>query len=231
MLIHTVFDLLAWGLGAVAGLAANRRWGSGRDFGLRSRPWYFATAAICALAGAVLLGSANTGLSGLGEGKSVLGGLLGGVAGVEAYKRAVGLRGSTGFAFVVPMATGIAIGRIGCFLAGLADFTYGVPTALPWGWDFGDGVPRHPVQLYESLAMLGFLGWFVRALARGTPLARRHGFALFGLCYGVQRFAWEFLKPYPAVVGPLNLFHLGCLALIAYGAVVIVARERMHAPA
>jgi len=39
------------------------------------------------------------------------------------------------------LAIGVAIGRIGCYLAGLDDFTYGTPTALPWGHDFGDGVP------------------------------------------------------------------------------------------
>ena len=35
--------------------------------------------------------------------------------------------------------------------------------------------------------------------------------------YACQRFAWEFLKPYPTVVGPLNVFHLLSVGLIAYG--------------
>jgi prolipoprotein diacylglyceryltransferase len=231
VLVHTIFDVLAWAVAAMAGYLAARHWGSGRSFGLASRPWYFASAALGALGGAVLLGSANTFLAGMAEGKSVLGGLLGGIVGVESYKLATGLRGSTGFGFVVPMATGIAIGRVGCFLSGLADFTYGVATALPWGWDFGDGITRHPVQLYESGAMLVFLAWYLRALARGDAIARRHGFALFALWYGTQRFAWEFLKPYPPLLGPLNVFHFGCLALVAYGAAVIVMREKQHAPA
>jgi len=48
-------------------------------------------------------------------------------------------------------AVGVAVGRIGLlFSQGIDDFTYGTPTALPWAHDFGDGVPRHPVQLYES---------------------------------------------------------------------------------
>jgi prolipoprotein diacylglyceryltransferase len=41
------------------------------------------------------------------------------------------------------------VGRIGCFLTGLADNTYGTPTGLPWGVDFGDRIHRHPTQLYE----------------------------------------------------------------------------------
>lgn len=218
-------------MGALVGMLVARRWQVGRAFRFAERPWYFAAAAMGALVGAVLLGSANTLLAGMGEGKSVLGGLLGGIVGVETYKLATGLRGSTGIGFVAPMATGIAVGRVGCLLAGLADFTYGVPTALPWGWDFGDGVPRHPVQAYESLAMLVFLLWFLRGLAAGRATVRRHGFALFVLWYGGQRFAWEFLKPYPTVAGPFNVFHFGCLALIAYGLGAILLREKNHAPA
>ncbi|MCR6633075.1 MAG: prolipoprotein diacylglyceryl transferase [Magnetospirillum sp.] len=231
MTIHTLFDLAAWGMAALIGYAVRRRWDAGSGFNLAGRPWYFAAAALGALVGALLLGSANTVLAGMGEGKSVLGGLLGGIVAVEAYKRLNRLSGSTGLGFVAPMAAGIAIGRVGCLLSGLDDYTYGTPTALPWGWDFGDGVPRHPVQAYESVAMLAFLGWFLHALAGGSGVARRHGFALFVLWYGGQRFAWEFLKPYPTVAGPFNLFHFGCLALMAYGLGAVLLREKIHARA
>src|SRR5262245_1246056 len=88
------------------------------------------------------------------EGKTIVGGLLGGWIGVEIVKRLRGVRGSTGDAYVLPIILGIAIGRIGCFLTGLADHTHGEPTALPWGVDFGDGVRRHPTQLYEILVVL-----------------------------------------------------------------------------
>jgi hypothetical protein len=43
--------------------------------------------------------------------------------------------------------------------------------------------------------------------------------------YAAQRFLWEFLKPYATVIGPLNLFHLVCLALLAYAAIML-ARGR-----
>ena len=66
----------------------------------------------------------------------------------------VGITHSTGAYFAPSLAIGIAIGRIGCFLSGLEDYTYGTPTTLPWGYDFGDGVLRHPVQLYEAAAYL-----------------------------------------------------------------------------
>ena len=84
-------------------------------------------------------------------GQSMVGGLLGGLFGVELAKKLSGVRHSTGDAFVFPILLGLMIGRVGCFVAGLEDGTFGVPTSLPWGVDFGDGIPRHPTQLYEIL--------------------------------------------------------------------------------
>lgn len=126
-------------------------------------------------------------------GKSLVGGLLGAIAGVELAKVAVGIRSATGDAFVLPLTAGIAIGRLGCFAAGLADGTYGVPTRLAWGIDFGDGVARHPTQLYEAL----FVAALGLALARWRSPVLRAGdrFRLFVLAYLAFRLAVEFLKP------------------------------------
>ena len=51
----------------------------------------------------------------------------------------------------------------------------------------------------------------------GRQWTREHAFHAFAIVYAVQRFVWEFFKPYPALVGPLNLFHLLMLGMIAYG--------------
>jgi phosphatidylglycerol---prolipoprotein diacylglyceryl transferase len=80
--------------------------------------------------------------------------LIFGLALVEIVKRSIGLRTSTGDLYAIPLAIGIAIGRIGCFLTGLSDNTYGKPTSLPWAINFGDGIPRHPTQLYEIVFLL-----------------------------------------------------------------------------
>ncbi len=87
-------------------------------------------------------------------GKTIVGALAGGLITVELIKRYIGLSTSTGDLYAIPLAVGIAIGRIGCFLTGLPDNTYGTPTRLPWGIDFGDGIPRHPTQLYEIAFLL-----------------------------------------------------------------------------
>ncbi|HMC09991.1 MAG TPA: prolipoprotein diacylglyceryl transferase family protein, partial [Pirellulaceae bacterium] len=83
------------------------------------------------------------------NGKTILLGLAGGYFGVEVAKWCLGIRTRTGDSFVVPVATAIAIGRIGCFVGGCC---YGTPTDVPWGVVFTqvDQLPRHPTQLYES---------------------------------------------------------------------------------
>jgi phosphatidylglycerol:prolipoprotein diacylglycerol transferase len=143
--------------------------------------------------------------------------LAGGILGVELWKQRHGVRRSTGGAFVLPFCLGLAIGRLGCLFAGLADFTYGRPTGLPWAVDLGDGIGRHPVQVYESLAMAIFALVYVRARIAGAEWARDHAFHAMITFYAVQRFAWEFVKPYPVIAGPLNVFHVLMLGLAAYG--------------
>src|SRR6476646_7477026 len=86
-------------------------------------------------------------------GKTIVGGLLGGWAGVEIAKKRLGITRSTGDLFVFPLILGQCLGRVGCFLTGLDDHTHGNFTRLPWGVNFGDG-PRHPTQLYEILFLL-----------------------------------------------------------------------------
>ena len=97
-------------------------------------------------------------------GKTIVGGLLGGWIAVEITKRIRGIHSRTGDLFAVPLCIGIAVGRIGCLLAGLADDTYGTPTSLPWAINFGDGIPRHPTQLYEILFLLALIPFLYRVL-------------------------------------------------------------------
>ncbi len=220
MFVHTVFDVIAWLAGGLAAWWVSRRkWLSDRveTRSVRTHPGYFIALALGAMGGALLFGSLNMGLAGRWElGHSIAGAIAGGAAAVELFKLARGISGSTGGQFVAPLAAGIAVGRFGCFFAGLPDYTYGTPTTLPWGVDFGDGIPRHPVQLYESAAMAGFLVLYLWEISRGSELFLRQGFYLFVGWYAVQRFAWEFLKPYPDVLGPFNIFHIVCACLFVY---------------
>jgi prolipoprotein diacylglyceryltransferase len=232
MNIHAIFDLIAWASGALIGCIVRRRYlrdGAPSGFRLSQHPVYVIAVARGAGVGALLAGGGNMALAGLPPlGHSVAGAIAGGILGAEGYKRVRGIKGSTGLVFVAPLAAGIAIGRWGCFLSGLPDYTYGTPTSLPWGVDFGDGISRHPVQLYESFAMLGFLVWFVWRLSRRSPPVLRSGFHLLVGFYALQRFFWEFLKPYPQVLGPFDMFHFLMVVLFAYSLWMLWEERRRH---
>lgn len=128
-------------------------------------------------------------------GKSIVGGLLGGLVGVETCKHCLGRRDSTGDAFVLPLAVGMVIGRLGCFAAGLADHTYGNPTTLPWAVDFGDGIGRHPTQLYEIVFLVA---WTSVLMARRTHFsASGDSFKLYLAGYLAFRLVADLIKPVP----------------------------------
>ncbi len=156
-----------------------------------------------------------------GIARSVEGALAGGVIAIELYKWLHGIALRTGARFALPLALGIAVGRLGCYFAGLEDFTYGTPTTLPWGHDFGDGILRHPVQLYESLAMAAFAAFYVWAVLNRNAAVITNGFYLVLFYYGLQRFLWEFIKPYGTLIGPFSLFHLLSLFVMVYAAVML----------
>lgn len=146
-------------------------------------------------------------------GQSMVGGLLGGLIGVEIAKKFSKIRRSTGDTFVFPVLLGLMIGRVGCFLAGLEDGTYGVATDLPWGVDFGDGVRRHPTQLYEILFAAALAGLLARWQAR---LADRPGllFKLMLSAYLLWRLGIDALKPVPYAY-PLGLSGIQWTCLLA----------------
>lgn len=130
------------------------------------------------------------------NGQSMVGGLLGGLIGVELAKKLTGVQRSTGDAFVFPILLGLIIGRMGCFVAGLDDGTYGIPTTMPWGVNFGDGIPRHPTQLYE-IAFAAVLWW---VLSRGQLALAPQSGLLFKFMLGaylIWRLVIDFLKPVP----------------------------------
>lgn len=217
-LAHYAFDLLAWISAALAARWEFRRWpDEAARLSQITSPSYFVALGLGAVVGAWLAGSANSVGAIFAPSHSIAGALAGGIVAVELWKLAAGVRVSTGGALVLPICVGIVVGRLGCLFAGLPDYTYGTAAAVPWAVDLGDGVGRHPVQLYESLSMLLFTMAYVPARLNGAAWARDHAFHAMIIYYAAQRFLWEFLKPYPAVLGPLNLFHLLMMGLIAYG--------------
>jgi prolipoprotein diacylglyceryltransferase len=230
VLVHGAFDVLAWLSAGLAALWLSRVERIAFPTVTTNLP-YLAAILLGAGLGAYAFGTANLWLSGVpGLARSIEGAVAGGIVAVELYKRAARIRTRTGARFALPFCVGVAIGRIGCYLAGLDDFTYGTPTTLPWGHDFGDGIARHPVQLYEAAAMAAFAVFYLTAVRLRDPFVIDNGFYLAAAFYGAQRFAWEFFKPYGAVVGPFTLFHLLSLAILAYAcAMILTAPQRTPA--
>ena len=207
--LHPVFEALGYVAGYLMFRRERVRYG---DFMPEGQRWtVLAAAAVGALVGCRVLGLAEQWPVAVaawrsGEflkllfspgGKTVVGGLLGGWFGVEIAKKFNGIHRRTGDLFVLPLCVGIAVGRVGCLVAGLADDTYGKPTSLPWAVDFGDGIGRHPVQAYEIvfLILIGLL------LGRAEKLPEGARFRIFLASYLAWRVVIDFLKPQPVIHG------------------------------
>src|SRR5215469_15146654 len=129
MAAHLIFECFAWLAALATGLfIARHHYLPAAARTPTKDPGYFIALGVGAITGALLLGSVNMTLAGMSQlGHSIAGAVAGGIAGVEIFKWLRGVHGSTGGQFVAPLAIGIAIGRLGCFFAGLSDYTYGTP--------------------------------------------------------------------------------------------------------
>ncbi len=137
----------------------------------------------------------------LENGKTIMVGLVGGYFGVEVAKWALGITLKTGDSFAAPVAAAIAVGRLACFCAPCC---YGTETELPWGLDFGDGVRRHPTQLYEFIFHIS--ASLVLGLLLSKRLFRGQLIKLYIIAYLVFRFLTEFIRPEPPWWGKLSVY-------------------------
>ena len=127
------------------------------------------------------------------------GGVIGGAIGVLSMARRRGVPLLVAADICAPgLAVGLAIGRIGCQLAGDGD--YGIPSTLPWAMSYPDGVVPttervHPTPIYEMLANLAILAYLWRrrhrALAPGDMIGR------YLILSAVVRFLVEFVRRNP----------------------------------
>jgi phosphatidylglycerol---prolipoprotein diacylglyceryl transferase len=216
---HFVMEFLAYAAAFQIYLALKRKFS---DVIAPAERWQvIGAAAFGAALGSRLLGWIENPLAawhaGLIGGKTIIGAIGGAWIAVEAAKSKMGVRVRTGDLLAIPLALGIAIGRVGCFLTGLSDDTYGTVTALPWGVDFGDGIRRHPTQLYEIIFLVFFSGVLWRSLKAVNAGILQTGdvFRLFILGYASWRLAIDFLKPEPRILG-LSMIQWACVAGLAY---------------
>ncbi len=126
-----------------------------------------------------------------------------------------------------PAATvGYAIGRIGCLLSGDGD--YGIPTTLPWGMSFPNGVVPttdrvHPTPIYEFIvwmAIAAFL-WHMGSKSLRGPKAKGEIFCNYLILTGLARFLVEFLRINPRSFFGLSNAQAASLLSIIFGAVLL----------
>ena len=147
--------------------------------------------------------------------KTVVGGFLGGLAGVEITKYFMKEKKSSGDLFTYPMILALIIGRIGCFSMGVYEDTYGVSSSLPWALDLGDGISRHPVCLYEIL-FLALLWIGLVRLENYYALISGARFKIFMITYCMFRFLLDFIKPHYTFGIGLSTIQLTCAAGLIY---------------
>jgi prolipoprotein diacylglyceryltransferase len=234
--VHPVFDVLAYFIGFQFYLYLKRR-APRPQLSWEQNAWIFVGCIFGALIGAKLLAWMEA--PGLYwalrndphfwfGGKTIVGGLLGGWIGIEIAKKAQGITSSTGDLCVFPLILGMCIGRIGCFLTGLSDDTCGVRTQLPWGVDYGDGIPRHPAQIYEILFLLalGTVLWIKRN-ALTVPGIK---FRWFMVGYLSFRLYIDFFKPHWTLFAGLSGIQWGCLIALIFCAYSLVKLSEPPTP-
>lgn len=121
---------------------------------------------------------------------------------------------------------GYAVGRIGCLLSGDGD--YGVPTTLPWGMSFPNGlVPTtqrvHPTPIYEFLVWLGIAAflWHMGAKSLLGPRAKGEIFCDYLILTGVARFLVELIRINPRSFFGMTNAQTASVASILFGAVLL----------
>ncbi len=124
-------------------------------------------------------------------GLSFHGGLIGAILAIAYFckKRKIDFYEITDIA-VIPLALGLALGRIGNFINGEL---YGRITGVPWAVKFPDEPGfRHPSQIYESLK--NFFIFFTLWLIKDKKLPKGFLSWLFVVMYSALRFIIEFFR-------------------------------------
>jgi prolipoprotein diacylglyceryltransferase len=232
---HPIFETLAYAVAFRVYLLLRKR--AGDLINDEERWWVIAAAAVGAVVGSKLLylgENLSLTLQHSGDpafllgGKTIVGALIGGLAAVEWMKKRMKITRRTGDLFALPLCIGIAIGRIGCFLTGTEDHTAGVATLLPWGVNFGDGIARHPAQLYEVAFALALGSFLWRRMQR--PYTEGHVFKFFMVAYFAFRFGVDFLKPDVHIFAGMSCLQWASAGMLAYYSIDVARWCRKAVP-
>lgn len=220
--VHLLMETLAYILGYRLYLFLRKR--STDIIPDENRLWILIGAAAGAFVGSRLVGvfedptavaTAPYPLLAVFHSKTIVGGLLGGLLGVEVIKKLIGEVHSSGDLFTFPLILAMIIGRLGCFSSGIYEPTFGIESTLPWAMNLGDGLLRHPVALYEIVFLIGLWGYLSR-IQKWKPWKNGILFQFFMIFYLIFRLTVEYIKPHQDLFLQLSGIQIACLLGIAY---------------
>lgn len=157
-------------------------------------------------------------------GMSFHGGMLGVFTGLYLFGRKNGMSFFEVSDFIAPwVPIGLGAGRIGNFIN---HELWGRPmdTVMPWAFDYGDHIARHPSSLYQALTE-GLLLFLILWWYSSRPRPRMAISAVFMFCYGSFRFITEFFRTPDSQLGFiafdwLTMGQLLSIPMIIFGIVV-----------
>lgn len=128
-------------------------------------------------------------------------------------------------------AIGYGVGRIGCFLSG--DGCYGLPTNLPWGMSFPNGIEPtlvrvHPTPLYELAAAIVIALWLWSRGSKPRPTGWILGEYL--VLTGFARFLVEFIRRNPRILWGLSNAQLASIGSMIVGVAFLMWAARRPVP-
>ncbi len=219
MTIHYLFETLAFIIGIR--LYYYRKKNILDEISDENRLWILLGAMVGALIGSRLIAVlespqylSQVTLMTLYKSKTVVGGFLGGLFGVEIAKKIIKVNIASGDIYVVPIIIAVFVGRIGCFLSGVNEPTFGNETTFFTGMNLGDGLKRHPTALYEMVYMVCLLILF--HLIKNKKLINGDRFKMFMVLYFLYRFSVEFIKPYHSLFLYLSSIQWSAIFIFVY---------------
>jgi phosphatidylglycerol:prolipoprotein diacylglycerol transferase len=155
------------------------------------------------------------------------GGLIGGALAVALLARQRNIPLLVLADVVAPAAAiGLGIGRIGCQLAGDGD--YGIPTTLPWGMSYPEGVVPtnervHPTPIYEAIACFLIFAYLWRQRAQSLHPGDLTG--RYFILAALVRFLVEFVRRNPAWLAGFTTAQWMSVGLALAGVVLVRHRS------
>jgi prolipoprotein diacylglyceryltransferase len=146
------------------------------------------------------------------SGRSITGGLLGGFLAAEAGKIALRYRELPNDWFATKLPLSVAVGRVGCVLAGCCR---GKAGDYPLAFVYSDGVARFPAQLCELVFQIAAFAAASVAFRRGA--LRGRVFAAYMIAYGAFRFFVEAMRDTRKLPVGVSVYQIASVALVACG--------------